>query len=935
MDLATGAIGDLLPKLVELLNGEYKLKENVREGVLSLEREMRSMHAALRKVAGVPRDQLDEKARLWAGEVRELSFDMEDVVDKFLVRVDDGSKPAPNSKKLKQLTKMMVGLFTKGKAHHEIIDTIEDINKQVQEVANMHGRYPTDNIVTTPAAVAPIDPRLGALYTEVTELVGIAGKRDQDLMKLLLEGDNVSKKKLKIISVVGSGGLGKTTLVKMVYDKIKEDFDCSAFVPIGRNADAKKILLNILCDLDTYVGLITMLDVRQLINKLKETLENTRYLIVIDDIRDEKLWKIIKGAFSNSNNCGSRLIMTTCIVSVAKLCCSCADNSIYQMEPLSDDDSKRLFYKRIFSHESGCPLEFEEVSIDILKKCGGVPLAIITIAGILVINHHAKPKDEWHVLLDSIGHGLTKDPSVEEMLRILTLSYYNLPSHLKTCLLYLSMFPEYHYITKDQLIWMWIAESFIQCEDPQTSLFEIGENYVNELVNRSLIQPEYFDGFVIACRVDNSVLDLICSLSTEENFTTILHDTRDSISSKRKVRRLSLQNSIKEEHQNTHLKSARSIATFDDVDIGLMPPFSRFLFLRVLDLTECDVSDHNHLNLWELWSLLQLRYLGLYKSGISEVPEEVGKLQFLQVLDLRGNYDITELPSAISKLRRLMCLQIDSSCSRIPDGIGNLISMENLGSICGDCLGTVKDLGNMERLRHLNISFNVMSLELERAFVESLGKLRNIQSVHIWFLSYHNHYVFMDLLGGDWSLPQSLREFSAKFKLVFSKLPTWLRRNPSHLSQLSRLDIFVDKVQQEDLEFLGRLPALRNLSLETMRQDPLLIGADGFRCLTRLKLICNWAGRIMFQPEALPKTEHVDILIYFRAANGRDWFELGLENLQSLRMVIVQIRFSPGVISGHAGAEQGKATLENTLHAHPNCPKVYVSIYAETSGCHY
>ncbi|EMS50028.1 Disease resistance RPP13-like protein 4 [Triticum urartu] len=934
MDLATGAIGDLLPKLVELLKGEYKLKENVREGVVSLSREMRSMHAALRKVAEVPRDRLDEQVKLWAGEVRELSFDMEDVVDKFLVRVDDGSKPAPNSKKLKQLTKMMVGLLAKGKAHHEIIDAIGQINKQVQVVANMNGRYPVDNIVSTSAAVVPIDPRLGALYTEVTELVGIAGKRDQDLMKLLSEGDNVSKKKLKIISVVGSGGLGKTTLVKMVYDKIKEDFDCSAFVPVGRNADAKKILLKILCDLDTYVGLITMLDVRQLISKLKETLENTRYLIVIDDIRDEKLWKIIKGAFSNSNNCGSRLIMTTRIVSVAKLCCSCADGSIYQMEPLSDDDSKRLFYKRIFSHESGFPLEFEEVSIDILKKCGGVPLAIITIAGILVINHHVKPKDEWHVLLDSIGRGLTKDPSVEDMLRILTLSYYDMPSHLKTCFLYLSMFPEYHYITKDQLIWMWIAESFIQCEDPQTSLFEIGENYFNELVNRSLIQPEYFDGFVIACRVHNSVHDLICSLSSEENFTTILNDTRDSISSKRKVRRLSLQNSIKEEHQNTHLKFARSIATFDDVDIGFMPHFSRFLFLRVLDLTECDVSDHNHLNIRELWSLLQLRYLGLYKSGISEVPEEVGKLQFLQVLDLRGNYDITELPLAITKLRRLMCLQIDSSCSRIPDGIGNLISMENLSSICGDCLGTVEDLGNMERLRNLNISFNVMSLELEQAFVESIGKLRNIQCVHIWFLGYH-HYVFMDLLGRDWAPPQSLREFSAKFKLVFSKLPTWLRRNPSHLSQLSRLDIFVDEVRQEDLEFLGRLPALRDLSLETMRQNPLLIGADGFRCLTRLKLICNWAGRIVFKPEALPKTEHVDILIYFRAANGRDWFELGLENLQSLRMVIVQIRLSPGVISSDTGAEQGKATLENTLHAHPNCPKVYVSIYAEPSGCHY
>jgi hypothetical protein len=89
----------------------------------------------------------------------------------------------------------------------------------VQEVANRRGRYTVDNIVAKPTAT--MDPRLGALYTEMTELVGIAGKRDQELMKLLSEGDDETKKNLKIVSVVGFGGLGKTTLVKTVYDKIK------------------------------------------------------------------------------------------------------------------------------------------------------------------------------------------------------------------------------------------------------------------------------------------------------------------------------------------------------------------------------------------------------------------------------------------------------------------------------------------------------------------------------------------------------------------------------------------------------------------------------------------------------------------------------------------------------------------------------------------
>ena len=324
MSMATGAMGSLLPKLAELLMEEYKLKESVKEGVRSLEIEMKSMQAALRKVGEVPRDQLDEQVKIWAGEVRELSFNMEDAVDKFLVRVDDGSEPAANPKKLKRLTKTMVALFTKGKARHEIADAIKSINKKVQEVADRRARYNVDNIIASVPTVTPIDPRLGALYKDVTDLVGITGTRDQEIIELLSEGDDMSKKNLKIISVVGFGGLGKTTLVKTVYDKIKGDFDCRAFVPVGRNANAKEVFMDILHELDPEKGKgqLTMLNEKQLIDKIQLRLENKRYLVVIDDIWDGNLWTVINLAFSNDNTLGSRLITTTRKVGVAELCCT-------------------------------------------------------------------------------------------------------------------------------------------------------------------------------------------------------------------------------------------------------------------------------------------------------------------------------------------------------------------------------------------------------------------------------------------------------------------------------------------------------------------------------------------------------------------------------------------------------------------------------------
>lgn len=134
-------MGSLLPKLVQLLMEEYNLQKKAKKGVESLLREMKSMHAALCKVAEVPRDQLDEQVRLWADDVRDLSYDIEDVVDKFIVRVDGPNEPAADGNKLTDLVEKMANLFNKGKARRQISSAIKEINKDVQEVANRRGRY--------------------------------------------------------------------------------------------------------------------------------------------------------------------------------------------------------------------------------------------------------------------------------------------------------------------------------------------------------------------------------------------------------------------------------------------------------------------------------------------------------------------------------------------------------------------------------------------------------------------------------------------------------------------------------------------------------------------------------------------------------------------------------------------------------------------------
>ena len=238
-----------------------------------------------------------------------------------------------------------------------------------------------------------------------------------------------------------------------------------------------------------------------------------RYFIVIDDIWEPESWDTIKLALV-VNDQGSGVITTTRKFEVAA-----AAGEVYKLNSLSHNDSKSLFYKRIFGNQGKCPDgETVELLNKIIKKCRGVPLAIITMASLLV----GKSEGEWTEVYDSIGFG-KGNRHVENTMKILSFSYYDLPSHLRTCLLCLSVFPEDYVIDRDLLIWKWIVEGFIH-EKQGKRLFELGEQYFCDLINRSMIhvQGSRWNGVVISCRIHDIVLELIRSLSFEENFVDLL-----------------------------------------------------------------------------------------------------------------------------------------------------------------------------------------------------------------------------------------------------------------------------------------------------------------------------------------------------------------------------------------------------------------------------
>jgi ATPase subunit of ABC transporter with duplicated ATPase domains len=274
MEVATGAMGTLLAKLGELIQEEYNLQMGVKEGIKDLKAELESMQAALIKVSNVPLDQLDPQVQIWASELRELSYAIEDSLDSSMVRIKDLEPTKPSN--IIGFIRKTIYRITELKARHKIGNDIKRIESQVRKVKERYDRYKINDIVSNLATT--IDPRLSTLYNKVSNLVGTDGAINE-LTKMLSKGVGMSDKNLKAISVVGFGGLGKTTLAKALYDKIMKKFDCGGFVPVGQNPEIKKILRDILHELDRekYMNITSsQMDVRQLIDELKGFLMNKR-----------------------------------------------------------------------------------------------------------------------------------------------------------------------------------------------------------------------------------------------------------------------------------------------------------------------------------------------------------------------------------------------------------------------------------------------------------------------------------------------------------------------------------------------------------------------------------------------------------------------------------------------------------------------------------
>jgi len=288
MELALGAMAGLAPKLGDLLMQEYVVQKGLKPDIKSLSKELVMMKASLEDSSRVPPDQLSEVEKLWARQVRELSYDMEDTVDDFILRVANGGKSATatDANVFKKILGKATAAVKKVKHRHQISDKIKDIKKLSNELAELRAKYTVRGPGADLAASTGIDPRVRNLYKKESDLVGIEESRDKVIRMLSMEAKDdahASDQDLKIVSIVGVGGLGKTTLAKTVHDMLKKQFGCSAFVSVGRTPNLTRTFEKMLVELDKKYKQVDMArwDIEQFGNELHEFLEQKRYVHVI------------------------------------------------------------------------------------------------------------------------------------------------------------------------------------------------------------------------------------------------------------------------------------------------------------------------------------------------------------------------------------------------------------------------------------------------------------------------------------------------------------------------------------------------------------------------------------------------------------------------------------------------------------------------------
>ncbi|GAB2230399.1 hypothetical protein Drorol1_Dr00014663 [Drosera rotundifolia] len=727
--MAETAVNFVLGKLLSLAWAEAETLSGLGREFNVIAKELKAMQAFLVDAEAMAED--DPSANDWVTEVRSIAYRIEDAIDEYTLLQETKHQSSNFVKKAARSVCHMPALSRLARSIKDIKADVVDVNGRKERYNfKKHLAEPGDSSSSGRGAAAAYPSRVSALYTEDSELVGI-DDRKADLIKLLDPDGEYST--CSVIAVVGMGGLGKTTVARRVYKDgaVGSNFPFRAWITVSQSYSPITLLKDITRQF-REAGKTTMrintraepneapedtADIPTLIEKLRNFLIDKRYLAVFDDVWKVELWDYIKSALPDQGN-GSKILITTRDEAVAaawKRSSYSRNNYVYKMQPLSLEEAWSLFCNMAFpgAYNKLCPIELEQLSLEMVSRCEGLPLAIAAIGSLLSTKQ--KTLLEWQSLHKNLGYRLQNNSKLKEIRRILFLSYHDLPYYLKPCFLYFGMFPEDYSISRGRLVRLWAAEGFLERGRGKLTaeeVDEVAEEYLTELVCRNLIQVSEWDfkrQRAKAFRVHDLLHELILHKLKELSFCQVSAGTCNVDVEFRRLSILSSTTDAAFESSRRSKLSIRSIFLIRAQEKPAKLLQGSFLkvvhLLRVLMIEDASVAHIPD----EVGVLYHLQYLSIRNTEVTELPNSIGKLVNLQTLDLRHS-PIFQLPMAIKKLHKLRHLSAYMQKGllrglQLPPGVlSNFKELQKLSCIDVSQPGVIHELINLKHLRKLSIT---------------------------------------------------------------------------------------------------------------------------------------------------------------------------------------------------------------------------------------
>nr|UBY07019.1 NBS-LRR disease resistance protein [Dasypyrum villosum] len=712
-----------------VIGGQITLKMNFDEDLNKMKMALEGVDALLEDAER--RSIKDKSTRLWLKRLKDFMYEVSDMIDEFEADTQAIIQPSARKSSFKKYLATMISCLTIG-PEFTMANKMDSMRQGLEEITDQHKKFKL--MEGTNASEPKVTDIRETSSTLETHIIG----RTMEKEKILASLSESMKKEITILPIYGIGGLGKTTLAKMLYNSSQFREYSQVWVYVSQTFDLKKIGNSIISQLSQKENESGYTGKQMIRNSLQKLTAHKNILIVLDDLWEDNNSHLeeLMGLLKVEESGKVVVIVTTRYEGIAKKICTIQP---HKLAPLTDDQCWNIIKQKSEFELRDDKEELHHIGQDIASKCRGVALAAQSLGHML----HSLSFDEWESVRKSDFWNLSnsEDTTLTHALASLKLSYSVMPSYLKICFAYCAIFPKGYKIVKDDLIHQWISLGFIKATN-NSSTWQLGEKCIRQLLGLSFLEHskstpttgmDYENGrlFTMHDLVHDLarlvMVDEVHVASKEGNtgggccHFALLHDCCKPLESS-KIRALRFMGCDKSELHDATFSSAKS--------------------MRVLDLSKCSMHkfpDSIHV-------LKQLRYLSAPRIQDGEIPDSITKLSKLIYLNLHGSPKILALPESIGEIEGLMYLDL-SGCSRIeelPDSLRRLKELVHLDlSNCSCVRGISAFLGSLKKLQYLNLSYCPNIGEIP----EDLSGLSKLQYLNLSFSSYLHYCQEAEFLG--------------------------------------------------------------------------------------------------------------------------------------------------------------------------------------------